>query len=49
MSAAKFGAFFGTFIGGAAMLRYGRRKAIALDSLFFMIGPLIMAASMGVA
>lgn len=49
VGAAKFGAFFGTFLGGAAMLRYGRRKTIALDSLFFIAGPLVMAASMGVA
>ncbi|KAI3430693.1 hypothetical protein D9Q98_005282 [Chlorella vulgaris] len=49
VSAAKFGAFFGTFIGGAAMLHYGRRKAIAVDSLFFIVGPLVMAASAGVA
>lgn len=49
VGAAKFGAFFGTFLGGAAMLKYGRRRAIALDSLFFIVGPLLMAASGGVA
>lgn len=49
VGAAKFGAFFGTFLGGAAMLKYGRRRAIALDSLFFIVGPLVMAASAGVA
>lgn len=31
------------------MLHYGRRKAIAIDSAFFIAGPLIMAASNGVA
>lgn len=35
----------GTFLGGATMLRYGRRKAIALQALFFVAGPLIMAAA----
>lgn len=35
--------------GGALMLHYGRRKAIAIDSAFFIVGPLIMAASAGVA
>ncbi len=49
VSAAKCGAFVGTFLGGAAMLKFGRRKTIALDSLFFIAGPLIMACSMGVA
>ncbi|KAL4420816.1 hypothetical protein ABPG75_010472 [Micractinium tetrahymenae] len=49
VGAAKFGAFFGTFLGGALMLHYGRRKAIAIDSAFFIVGPLIMAASAGVA
>jgi MFS family permease len=47
VGAAKFGAFFGTFIGGALMLRYGRRKALALESVFFVLGPIIMAASYG--
>ena len=49
VGAAKFGAFFGTFLGGALMLHYGRRKAIAIDSLFFLLGPLVMALSAGVA
>ena len=35
--------------GGALMLHYGRRIAIAIDSAFFIVGPLIMAASAGVA
>ena len=43
VGAAKFGAVFGTFIGGAAMDIYGRRKAIAMSGGFFVIGPLIMA------
>lgn len=30
------------------MLHYGRRRAIGVDSLFFMAGPLIMAFAMGV-
>lgn len=34
--------------GGALMLHYGRRKAIAIDSVFFVVGPLVMAASAGV-
>ena len=49
VGAAKLGAFFGTFLGGALMLHYGRRKAIAIDSIFFLIGPLVMAVSAGVA
>jgi MFS family permease len=44
---AKFGACFGTFIGGALMLRYGRLKALAIESAFFVAGPIIMAASWG--
>ena len=47
VGAAKFGAVFGTFLGGALMLRYGRRKALALESVFFVAGPLIMAVSWG--
>ncbi len=27
------------------MLYYGRRKTIGIDSLFYMTGPIIMAAS----
>jgi len=41
------GAFFGTFLGGALMLRYGRRKAIAAQALFFSLGPVIMALANG--
>jgi hypothetical protein len=47
VGAAKLGAFGGTFLGGALMLHYGRRLAIGLDSIFFMLGPLLMAASEG--
>lgn len=45
VGAAKFGAIFGTFLGGAFMLYYGRRLAIGFDSIFFFVGPLIMAFS----
>ena len=45
MGAAKLGAFGGTFLGGALMLHYGRRLAIGLDGAFFVLGPLVMAAS----
>eukprot|EP00891_Asterochloris_glomerata_P006599 jgi/Astpho2/6599/fgenesh1_pm.00101_%23_4_t len=45
VGAAKIGAVFGTFLGGAMMLYYGRRKTIGIDSLFYMTGPIIMAAS----
>lgn len=47
VGAAKLGAFGGTFLGGAAMLRYGRRRAIGLQAGFFVAGPLIMAVSGG--
>ena len=47
VGAAKLGAFVGTFLGGALMLHYGRRLTIGLDSIFFMLGPLLMAASEG--
>ncbi|GAX75807.1 hypothetical protein CEUSTIGMA_g3250.t1 [Chlamydomonas eustigma] len=45
VGAFKFGAFFGTFFGGATMLLYGRRHAIAINSMFSALGPLIMAIS----
>lgn len=45
VGAAKFGAFFGTFIGGASMLRYGRKHAMTLNGLFFTLGPVLMALS----
>ena len=47
VGAAKLGAFGGTFLGGALMLHYGRRLAIGLDGAFFVLGPLLMAASDG--
>lgn len=43
--AAKAGAFFGTFIGGASMLAYGRRRSIACSAVFFIAGPVMMAAA----
>jgi MFS family permease len=49
VGAAKLGAFFGTFIGGVCMLRYGRRKAISLQAAFFVAGPALMAAAPGPA
>lgn len=48
VGATKFGAVFGTFVGGAAMDILGRRKAIALSGLFFVVGPLAMAFASGV-
>lgn len=33
----------GPVAGGALMLHYGRRRAIALDSFFYTVGPLLMA------
>lgn len=45
VGAAKLGATLGTFLGGALMLYYGRRPTIAMNSVFFMVGPLVMAAS----
>eukprot|EP00887_Chlorella_sp_A99_P007343 scaffold2.g7343.t1 len=49
VGAAKLGAVFGTFAGGALMLRYGRRPAMAWNSAFFLVGPAVMAASVNVA
>ena len=46
---AKLGAVFGTFVGGALMQDVGRRRAIAWNSVFFLLGPLIMAAASGPA
>ncbi len=45
VGALKFGAFFGTFIGGALMLRYGRRLGIAATSIAGLLGPVLMATS----
>ncbi|GIL91883.1 hypothetical protein Vretifemale_19472 [Volvox reticuliferus] len=44
---AKLGAAAGTFLGGAAMARYGRQRALALNSVAFTAGPLIMAIARG--
>ena len=41
---AKVGAVAGTFLGGALMLYYGRQPTIAISSVFFVLGPAIMAA-----
>ena len=49
VGAAKLGALGGTFLGGGLMLYYGRRLAIAVDSAFFIAGPLLMAAAGNVA
>ena len=49
VGATKVGAVFGTFLGGGLMVHYGRRVAIALDSVFFVLGPLVMAASHSIA
>ncbi|KAL6777919.1 hypothetical protein ACKKBG_A16230 [Auxenochlorella protothecoides x Auxenochlorella symbiontica] len=49
MAGAKLGAVFGTFLGGAVMLHWGRRAALAADGVFFVVGPLAMALSPGVA
>lgn len=43
VAGAKAGAFFGTFLGGAVMLRYGRRRAIAVLGVMFAAGPVLMA------
>lgn len=45
VGAAKAGAVIGCFLGGAAMLRHGRRAAIALSGAAFLAGPLLMAAA----
>jgi MFS family permease len=45
VAGAKGGAFFGTFLGGALMLRYGRRRAIAALGVLFALGPIIMATA----
>jgi MFS family permease len=48
VGAAKVGAFFGVFLGGAYMYRHGRKVAILVDSLFFVVGPLVMATTASV-
>ncbi|GFH12737.1 MFS domain-containing protein, partial [Haematococcus lacustris] len=47
VGALKLGAAAGTFIGGALMLRYGRRPAIAATSITGVIGPILMASAQG--
>ena len=42
---AKLGAVFGTFLGGALMQQCGRKRAIAWNSVFFIAGPVVMAAA----
>eukprot|EP00892_Ulva_mutabilis_P011254 jgi/Ulvmu1/8500/UM044_0034.1 len=49
VGAAKAGAVLGTFFGGAYMYRFGRLKAIAVDSVFFVVGPLVMAVAQNVS
>jgi MFS family permease len=49
VGAAKLGAVAGTVLGAALMLYYGRRPAIAVDSAFFVAGPLVMAGAWGVS
>lgn len=39
----KLGAALGTFVGGALMLKYGRRLTIVICSAFFVVGPTAMA------
>lgn len=43
VGAAKAGACVGTFLGGAAMYKYGRTRTVGAASLFFIAGPLLMA------
>lgn len=49
VAAAKAGAVAGAFFGGALMLQYGRRRALAAGSAFFLAGPLLMALAPGLA
>lgn len=44
VSAAKWGAVLGTFLGGALMLYYGRQPSVAINAVFFVTGPVIMAS-----
>lgn len=45
VGSAKLGAVLGTFLGGGLMVCYGRRATIAMDSFFFVLGPITMAFS----
>lgn len=49
VGAAKAGAVLGTYLGGAAMYKYGRRATIGRNCVFFVAGPLLMSAAAGVA
>ena len=48
VGAAKVGAVIGVFLGGAYMYRHGRKAAILADSIFFTLGPLVMASAVSV-
>jgi MFS family permease len=48
VGATKAGACIGVFLGGAYMYRHGRKAAIFIDSIFFTVGPLVMASSASV-
>lgn len=45
VGAAKLGAVVGTILGAAVMSRFGRRIALLFDTVFFVLGPVIMVAS----
>lgn len=45
VAAAKFGAVFGPFAGGYVMTRYGRRAGLSCGALFYLLGPIAMAAA----
>eukprot|EP01006_Ploeotia_vitrea_P031066 TRINITY_DN63385_c0_g1_i1.p1 TRINITY_DN63385_c0_g1~~TRINITY_DN63385_c0_g1_i1.p1 ORF type:complete len:517 (-),score=24.66 TRINITY_DN63385_c0_g1_i1:833-2383(-) len=45
VSAAKYGACVGAYLGAASMLLYGRRISIALNGTLFTLGPILMAVA----
>ena len=45
VAGAKLGAFAGAFIGAALMLSHGRRPAISLSAVPYILGPVLMAFS----
>lgn len=49
MGAAKAGACLGTFLGGAAMYKYGRVRTVGGSGAFFVAGPALMASARGIA
>ena len=49
VGAAKAGAVIGTYAGGAAMYSAGRCRTIAISSLLFIAGPIVMALANSVA